>query len=95
MSTVEDDVPRRRFAQYVLVVVGLALAMLLGLVVQALLAYYFGAGPSTDALFMARDVTDVLTKLLLPAQTVGILMPMFFAMRAERGREAWQELSAV
>jgi putative peptidoglycan lipid II flippase len=95
MSALEADVPRRRFAQYVLVVVGLALAMLLGLVVQALLAYYFGAGPSTDALFMARDVTDVLTKLLLPAQTVGILMPMFLAMRAERGREAWEELSAV
>jgi putative peptidoglycan lipid II flippase len=95
MTTLEADVPGRRFAQYVLVAVGLALAMLLGLLVQALLAYYFGAGPRTDALFMARDVTDVVTKLLLPTQTVGILMPMFLAMRAERGREAWQELSAV
>jgi len=95
MSTLETDLPRRRFGQYILVAVGLGLAMLLGLVVQALLAYYFGAGPRTDALFMARDVTDVLTKLLLPSQTAGILLPMFLAMRAERGREAWQELSAV
>jgi putative peptidoglycan lipid II flippase len=95
MSTLEPDVPRLRFAQYVLVAAGLALAMLLGLVVQALLAYYFGAGPRTGALFMARDITDVLTKVLLPSQTVGILIPMFLAMRAERGREAWQELSAV
>jgi putative peptidoglycan lipid II flippase len=95
MSTNQDDLPRQRFAQYVLVVVGLALAMLLGLLVQALLAYYFGAGPSTDALFMARDITDVVTKLLLPSQTVGILMPMFLAMRTERGSDAWQELSAV
>jgi putative peptidoglycan lipid II flippase len=95
MSTNEADVPRRRFAQYLLVVVGLTVAMLLGLVVQALLAYYFGAAASTDALFMARDITDVLTKLLLPAQTVGVLMPMFLALRAERGHEAWHELSAV
>jgi putative peptidoglycan lipid II flippase len=70
-------------------------AMVLGLLVQALLAYYFGAGAETDALFMARDITEVLTKLLLPSQTVGVLMPMFLAMRAERGREAWTELSAV
>ena len=75
MSTHEDDLPRQRFAQYLLVAGGLGVAMVLGLLVQALLAYYFGAGAETDALFMARDITEVLTKLLLPSQTVGILMP--------------------
>lgn len=95
MNTLEVDLPRQRFTQYLLVAGGLGVAMLLGLLAQALLAYYFGATAETDALFMARDITDVLTKLLLPSQTVGILIPMFLAMRAERGREAWQELSAV
>jgi putative peptidoglycan lipid II flippase len=93
--TSESHLPRLRFAQYLLVAGGLGLAMVLGLVVQALLAYYFGAGPETDALFMARDITEVLAKLLLPSQTVGVLLPMFLAMRTERGREAWTELSAV
>jgi putative peptidoglycan lipid II flippase len=91
----ESHLPRLRFTQYLLVAGGLGLAMVLGLVAQALLAYYFGAGPETDALFMARDITEVATKLLLPSQTVGVLLPMFLAMRTERGREAWTELSAV
>jgi putative peptidoglycan lipid II flippase len=91
----ESDLPRLRFAQYLLVAGGLGLAMVLGLLAQALLAYYFGAGAETDALFMARDITEVMTKLLLPSQTVGVLIPMFLMMRSQRGHEAWTELSAV
>jgi hypothetical protein len=39
------------------------------------------------ALFMAHDITEVATKLLLPSQTIGVLIPMFLAMWARRGRE--------
>ena len=91
----ESDLPRRRFAQYLLVAAGLGFAMILGLLAQALLAYYFGAGAKTDALFMARDIADIAAKLLLPSQTIGVLMPMFLAMWAQRNRDVWIELASV
>lgn len=89
------DLPGRRFRQYLVVAVGLVAAMSLGLVAQSILAYYFGAGADTDALFMARDIAEFATKLLLPTQAIGVLVPMFLAMQLGRSQNALAFVSAL
>ena len=89
------DVAQRRFGQYALVATGVLAATLLGLVAQALIVSYLGAGRRSDALFMARDIMQSGAKLLLPSQAAGVLVPMFLAMRRRSGPEAWSPLAAV
>lgn len=69
----------------------LMLGMLIQLSVQALLAYHFGAGPATDAYFMARYVTNQIVKFLLVAQLSAIFIPIFLEVKAAEGIErSWQ-----
>ena len=95
MSASAADTAGRRFGQYGLAATGLIAASVLALVGQALLAYYFGATGQSDALFMARDIAQVAARLTLPAQSVGILIPIFLAAHRHRPIDAWKELSAA
>lgn len=95
MSAASPDLPERRFSQYLLVGGALFGALLLGLVAQSLIAFYFGAGSKTDALFMARDISEIAVKLLVPTQAAGVLVPLFLGMQRERSSEAWASVSAV
>lgn len=74
-----------RMQQVMLTAVLLLASMLLGLLGQALIAFFFGAGERSDALFFARDVSDLATKLLLPSQAAGVLVPLFLTLRGGRG----------
>lgn len=85
----------RRLAQYTVVAIGLAGSSLLGLIGQAMIAGYFGAGADTDALYMARDISLSGFKLLLPAQAAALLVPTFLTLRTRRSRDAWGSVTAV
>jgi putative peptidoglycan lipid II flippase len=90
------DTGRQRFVQVSLTGTLLVLSMVFGLIGQALIAYYFGAGDNSDALFLARDASDLAAKLLLAAQGAGVLVPLLVAVRARRGTVvADRALSAI
>lgn len=87
---------RDRLVQVLVTAALLAAGMLVALVGQSLIAFYFGAGRASDALFMARDISELASKLLLPAQASGILVPLFVTLRVRSGDEqAWRALGAV
>jgi putative peptidoglycan lipid II flippase len=74
----------------------LVTGMLLGLAGQALVAYFFGAGPRTDALFLARDVADLAAKLFLPTQAASVLLPLYVGLRTRAGDDAaWRAVQAI
>lgn len=73
-------------------IIGLAAmgGALFGFVLQLLVAYYFGAGQSTDAYFMAQSTSELLSKLLLGGSITAVFLPMFVE-RLSRGQreQAW------
>jgi putative peptidoglycan lipid II flippase len=86
----------RRLSQYILTAGLLVAGMLLGLAGQSLIAYYFGASRQSDALFLARDVSDLALKLLVPTQAAGLLVPLYIAVRTRTGdRTAARTASAI
>lgn len=63
---------------------------ILGFFLQLLVAYYFGAGKSTDAFFMAQSTSELLSKLLLGGSIAAVFLPMFVERIAHgKRREAW------
>src|SRR3989344_3495615 len=61
-----------------------------GFFLQLLLAYYFGAGKSTDAFFMAASLSELLTKLLMGGSITAVFLPMFVHYLAQDQRaQAW------
>src|SRR3954452_6760414 len=86
----------RRLSQYLVTAVLLVGGMLISLVGQSLIAFYFGTSTDSDALFMARDAGDLVTKLLIPAQAAGVLLPIFVQLRRRSGApSAWRATGAV
>ncbi|MEX1112799.1 MAG: murein biosynthesis integral membrane protein MurJ [Candidatus Andersenbacteria bacterium] len=63
---------------------------LVGFVLQLLVAYYFGAGDTTDAFFMAQSTSELLGKLLMGGSITAVFIPMFVE-RLVRGKktDAW------
>src|SRR3989344_2451499 len=61
-----------------------------GFFLQLLVAYYFGAGASTDAFFMAQSTSELLGKLLMGGSITAVFIPLFIH-RLARGKtdEAW------
>lgn len=67
-----------------------AAGALLGFVLQSFIAYYFGAGPNTDAFFMAQSTSELLSKLLLGGSIAAVFLPMFVERIAhQKKHEAW------
>lgn len=96
MSAPPPGVGTTRLAQVAVTGTLLVGGMVLGLAGQALIAFYFGAGERADALFLARDVSDLAAKALLTSQAVGVLVPLVLALRHREGQRAADEtLSAV
>jgi len=79
---------RERLIQIALTGVLLVVTMLLGLAGQALIAYFFGAGTRSDALFFARDTSDLAAKALLGTQAAGVLVPLLLAVKGRSGMQA-------
>ncbi|MEX0650091.1 MAG: murein biosynthesis integral membrane protein MurJ [Candidatus Andersenbacteria bacterium] len=73
-------------------VIGLAAfgGALVGFVLQLLVAYYFGAGGTTDAFFMAQSTSELLGKLLMGGSITAVFIPMFVE-RLTKGKktDAW------
>jgi putative peptidoglycan lipid II flippase len=91
-----SDLGHQRLIQVLLTGALLTAAMLLGLAGQALIAYFFGAGVRSDALFLARDVSDLAAKALLTAQATGVLVPFVLSLSArEDQRVADRALAAI
>lgn len=66
------------------------LGALVGFVLQLLVAYYFGAGSTTDAFFMAQTTSEMLSKLLLGGSITSVFVPMFVAkLVAHKRDDAW------
>ncbi len=67
-----------------------AAGAVLGFVLQLFVAYYFGAGASTDAFFMAQSTSDLLGKLLMGGSITAVFIPLFIH-RLTKGRQddAW------
>lgn len=63
---------------------------LVGFVLQLLVAYYFGAGSTTDAFFMAQSTSELLGKLLMGGSITAVFIPMFVE-RLTHGKktDAW------
>lgn len=80
----ETDLGHQRLIQVLLTGSLLVVAMLLGLAGQALIAFFFGAGARSDALFLARDVSDLAAKGLLTAQAIGVLVPFVMSLAARQ-----------
>lgn len=63
---------------------------LVGFVLQLLVAFYFGAGSSTDAFFMAQSTSEMVSKLLLGGSITAVFIPMFIERLVQGKREdAW------
>lgn len=62
-----------------------------GFFLQQLVAFYFGAGASTDAFFMAQSTSELLGKLLLGGSVTAVFLP-FFVEKITAGQrdQAWQ-----
>jgi putative peptidoglycan lipid II flippase len=85
-----------RLSQYLVTVGLLVVGMTVSVVGQALIAFYFGTGTESDALFMARDAGDLATKLLIPAQAAGVLLPLFVQLRRRQSDAAgWHAAGAI
>jgi putative peptidoglycan lipid II flippase len=80
------DLGHQRLIQILLTGGLLVVAMLLGLAGQALIAFFFGAGARSDALFLARDVSDLAAKGLLTAQAIGVLVPLVLSLGTRQGQ---------
>ncbi len=80
----ETGFGRQRLIQVLLTGTLLVVAMLMGLAGQALIAYFFGAGGRSDALFLARDVSDLAAKALLTAQAIGVLVPFVMSVSSRQ-----------
>lgn len=67
------------------------LGAVFGFFLQLIVAYYFGAGASTDAFFMAQSTSELLGKLLMGGSVTAVFIPLFVD-RLARGRsdEAWK-----
>lgn len=61
-----------------------------GFILQLLVAYYFGAGYSTDAFFMAQSTSEMLGKLLMGGSVTAVFIPLFIE-RLSHGKkqQAW------
>jgi putative peptidoglycan lipid II flippase len=61
-----------------------------GFFLQLLVAYYFGAGGTTDAFFMAQSTSELLGKLLMGGSVTAVFIPLF-VHRLAKGKEdeAW------
>src|SRR5688572_28243526 len=97
-GTPEDPTPavaRSGPGHYAVVALGFGGAAVLGLLAQALIAATFGAASETDALFMARDIAQSGTKLLLAAQAAGVLVPLVLSWRMTDAAAAWRSAGAV
>lgn len=63
----------------------------IGFFLQLLIAYYFGAGATTDAFFMASSLSELLTKLLMGGSVAAVFLPMFIQhLAAGQRATAWQ-----
>lgn len=61
-----------------------------GFFLQLLVAYYFGAGASTDAYFMAQSTSDLLGKLLMGGSITAVFIPLFIErITAGKKEDAW------
>ncbi|MEK7499728.1 MAG: murein biosynthesis integral membrane protein MurJ [Patescibacteria group bacterium] len=49
----------------------------LGFFLQLIVAYYFGAGATTDAFFMAQSTSELLGKLLMGGSITAVFIPLF------------------
>lgn len=64
---------------------------LFGFVLQLLVAYFFGAGHTTDAFFMAQSTSELLSKLLMGGSITAVFLPMFVERLSRGHREqAWE-----
>ena len=92
----ESDVESSKGRSAALIIVaGTVATMLISMVQQALVARHFGVGVVTDAFFMARNVSDIASKLLMTGQVTSVFLPLF-AERWLRSREAaWSLTSSV
>lgn len=64
---------------------------LVGFVLQLLVAFYFGAGTSTDAYFMALSTSELLTKLLMGGSITAVFIPLFVdQLTRGRRQNAWE-----
>lgn len=63
---------------------GMAVAAIFGLLFQALLSNYFGAGADTDAFFMSVSIFAFLSKFLMLSQLKSIALP-FYQRRQQEG----------
>lgn len=62
----------------------------IGFILQLLVAYYFGAGSSTDAFFMAQSTSEMLGKLLMGGSVTAVFIPLFIERLSTGKRdEAW------
>jgi putative peptidoglycan lipid II flippase len=62
----------------------------IGFVLQLLIAYYFGAGTTTDAFFMAQSTSEMLAKLLMGGSVTAVFIPLFIERLSRGNREgAW------
>jgi putative peptidoglycan lipid II flippase len=62
----------------------------IGFLLQLLVAYYFGAGSTTDAYFMAQSTSELLSKLLLGGSVAAVFLPLFVKQLAHDERDtAW------
>ncbi|MBI4022164.1 MAG: murein biosynthesis integral membrane protein MurJ [Candidatus Andersenbacteria bacterium] len=64
-----------------------------GLVLQLLVAYHFGASAKTDAYFMALSTSEMLSKLLLGGSVAAVFLPLFVERIARQGLRAAGQLA--
>ena len=74
---------------------GTALAALLGLGFQSLMAYWFGAGAVTDAFFMSTSIFLFLGKFLMLTQLKSLALPPYARLRAADEDRARQFAGAL
>ena len=70
---------------------GTALAAVLGLGFQALMAFWFGAGAETDAFFMSLSIYGFLAKFLMLTHLKSLSLPLYSRLRVsdEEGAKAF------
>ncbi len=69
------------------IVLCMAAAAVINIIAHSLLAFHFGAGRVTDAFFMAKDISEVLTKFFLGGQIALVFLPILVRYREQYGED--------
>jgi len=73
-----------------IVSLGTLIGVGLGIISQAIIAAYFGAGKATDSYFMAHSIAGFFVKMLILGQLSSIFLPIFLEHYTKDKNSAWK-----